>query len=120
MERQLVVLFGDSLLMDSVEANLADREEMGLVRIRAAVGDIAARLRSLCPDLIIFDFDTAYASFVFPFLRSQPELSLIGLDINCSKAIALTSRQYMTLNADDLACVIQKENWNKKQVGMAA
>ena len=119
MERQLVVLFGDSLLMDSVEANLADREEMGLVRIRTAVGDIVARLRSLCPDLIIFDFDTAYANFVFLFLRSQPELSLIGLDVNCSKAIALTSRQYMTLNADDLARVIRKENGNKKN-GVAA
>ena len=105
-EQQLVVLFGDSLLMDAVEANLAHRDELSLVRIRTAISDIVPRLYSLDPDLVVFDFDDEYSQFVLPLLRVKPGMSLIGLDANFSKAIRLTSHQYLELTSDDLARVI--------------
>jgi len=56
-KRRIVVLFGDSLLMDSVEVGLGVNQALGMVRIDPAVTDVGKRLESLSPDLIIFDFD---------------------------------------------------------------
>lgn len=105
-EQQLVVLFGDSLLMDAVDANLAHREDLSLVRIRTVIPDIVPRLYSLDPDLIVFDFDDVHSQFLLPMLRIKIGMSLIGLDSNFSTAIRLTSHQYLELTSDDLARVI--------------
>jgi len=106
-ERRMVVLFGDSLLMDTVEASLGNRQELGVMRIHTTVTDVEERLKSICPDLIIFDLDAPHSQFVLPFLRDQPGVPLLGLDVTCSRAIALSSQHYITLTANDLVQVIQ-------------
>ena len=105
--RRTVVLFGDSLLLDTVEASLADYGELGVVRIHATVTDIGERLKALCPDLIIFDWDAAHLQLVIPLLRDQPGVPLLGLDVTSSKVIVLNSQQYVTPTVNDLAQVIQ-------------
>jgi chemotaxis response regulator CheB len=106
-ERRVLVLFGDSLLMDTVEASLEKNPALGVVRIHTAVADLGERLKCLGPDVVIFDLDTPHLEFVLPFLRDKPGVPLLGLDVNCNKVIALSSHRYTALTAHDLAQVIQ-------------
>ncbi len=119
-ERRLVALFGDSLLMDAIEANLATRPDLGVVRVRTAIHNFEQRLFSLSPDLVIFDLDTPHSEFVIPFLRQRPGLSLIGLDATTSRVLALSSQQFSALTMDDLAAVIQMQTNGRGQVDTVA
>jgi hypothetical protein len=105
-ERRMVVLLGDSLLMDTVEASLEDNQSLGIARIDTAVTDAGTCLKSLAPDLIIFDFDAPHLQCVICYLRDHPGVPLLGLDVTCNKVIVLSSQQRTTLTADDLAQVI--------------
>lgn len=111
-DRRIIVLFGDSLLMDTVEASLGENPELGVMRIHSNVPDIGERLKSIQPHLIIFDWDAPHCQFVLPFLREQSGIPLLGLDVTCSKAIMLCSQEYTILTADELAGLIQTKTAN--------
>ncbi len=106
-DRQLIVLFGDSLLMDGVEASLADKQELDVIRVDATINNVGQHLQSIAPDLVIFDLDIPFSAQIVPLLREQPGTPFIGLDAQCSEAIALSSQQYTALSANDLVKVIQ-------------
>ena len=105
--QQVVVLYGDSLLMDTVEASLGQRPDLGVLRIPNSLIDASERIQSLGPDLIIFDLDAPHSDFVLPFLRHKPGVPLLGLDLTSSRVLAFSSQQYTTLTARDLAHVIE-------------
>ncbi len=111
--RRIVVLIGDSLLMDTVEASLGENQAFGVMRIYTTVTGIADRLKSLYPDAIIFDWDTPHLGFVLSFLKNQPGIPLLGLDVTCSKVIALFSEQHLTLTINDLARVVKAHTSGK-------
>lgn len=109
-DQRLVVLFGDSLLMDGVEASLNATQELGVMRIQSTdhdVHNIRECLRSLQPDLVIFDWDTPQAQLIVSVLRDRPGITLLGLDVNSRKVIVVSSHQYTPLAASDLIQVIQ-------------
>jgi hypothetical protein len=108
-DRRIIVLFGDSLLMDTVEASLGDNPELGVMRMHTNVPNIGERLQKLQPHLIIFDWDAPHCHFVLPFLREQAGIPLLGLDVTCSKAIMLCSQNYTVLTADQLSELIQAQ-----------
>lgn len=112
-DRRIVVLFGDSLLMDTVEASLGENPELGVMRMHSNVPNIGERLRSIQPHLIIFDWDAPHCQFVLPFLRAQSGIPLLGLDVTCSKAIMLCSQEHTILTADELAELIQTQTANE-------
>jgi len=70
---------------------------LGVLRIHTIAKDIEERLRHICPDMVIFDLDTSHSQFVVPFLKDRPGTTLLGLDADCGKVIALSSQQYTTL-----------------------
>jgi hypothetical protein len=105
-DRRIIVLVGDSLLMDTVEASLGDNQEFGVMRMYSTVTNIAGHLESLRPDAIIFDWDAPHAEFVLSMLRNQPGIPLVGLDVTCSKAIALFSERHITTTVNDLVKVL--------------
>ena len=67
---RLVMLFGDSLLMDGVEASLRASQSLDVMRILDAVADLRKCLRSLQPDMVIFDWDTPQAQLIVSVLRA--------------------------------------------------
>jgi len=105
--RRIVVLVGDSLLMDTVEASLGENQEFGVMRMYTTVTDIAARLQSLNPDAVIFDWDAPHVDFVLTMLKQRPGVPLLGLDVTCSQVTALSSEQHLTLTVNDLARVVR-------------
>jgi hypothetical protein len=108
-DQRLVVLFGDSLLMDGVEASLSVMPELGVMRIHTTVQDVRECLMSLRPDLVIFDWETPQANHIVSVLRDQPGVTLLGLDVASRKVIAVSSHEFTPLTADDLARVIQRQ-----------
>lgn len=108
-QRPLVVLLGESLLMDGVAVSLADRKMLGTIRMDSDVADIRECLEALQPDLIIFELDAPQSPSILSLLREQPGILLIGLDLACSRAIVLNSRQQMTRTMSELCLMVQAE-----------
>ena len=111
--RPLIVLVGNTLLIDSVEASLTKMRELDVMRVQTDLSNINKYLTSLAPDLIIFDWDCLQSRFALPFLRQQPGIPLVGLDSNTSQTIILTSQHYPIASADELGQVIQLQTGHK-------
>ena len=108
-KQQLVALFGDSLLIDTVEASLQNREELGIVRIQNGVNDVAERLKAVCPDLIILDSNDPNTQFLLPFFKEQASVPLLCLDVSCNTVVALSCQHYTARTTNDLTHVIQMQ-----------
>ncbi|MCP4543965.1 MAG: hypothetical protein GY832_43175 [Chloroflexi bacterium] len=110
---RLVVLFGDSLLMDGVEASLRASQSLSVMRILDAVTDLRKCLQSLQPDMVIFDWDTPQAQLIVSVLRDQPGVTLLGLDVHSRKVIIVSSHQYTPLSVGELVQVIQSQSFQR-------
>jgi len=110
MERRpLVVLLGDSLLMDGIAVSLAGREMPGTIRMDSDVVDIREHLKTLQPDLVIFELGTPTSTAILSLLSQQPGIQLMGLDPACSRVIMLNSQQHPTPTMYELYQVVQAE-----------
>ena len=116
--RRIVVLYGDSLLMDTIEASLTDNEELGVKRIHNTVSDVGEQIMALRPDVVIFDWDGTQSEFLIPFMREQPGVPLLGLDITSSQVIVLSSQRYATPTVNDLAKVIHLQTLHGATAGL--
>lgn len=104
--QQFFALYGESLFMDAIETTLADLQQVGIVRIHTSVTDLASRLRSLQPDVVIVDLNAPNLHFVVPFLTDRPGVPILGLDLTCSQVIVLTSCLYTVSTPDHLLEII--------------
>lgn len=110
MERRaLVVLLGDTVLIDSVAAGLEDTQAFGVVRMDASADGLGERLNALNPALIVFELDTRRSPTILSLLREQPGTQLLGLDLTCSQAIMLKSCQHTTRTMKELCQVVRAE-----------
>lgn len=107
-KQQLVVLLGDSLLLDSVEASLTHQDMLSVLRLRTAAPEVTERMDTLRPELIIFDLNAPNFRSLMPFLRMQPSVPLLGLDINTQQAIGLSAQTHTVVGADELQHVIAR------------
>jgi len=105
--QQFFALYGESLFMDTVEAFLADMPQVGIVRIHPSVTDLASRLLSFQPDMVIVDLNAPSLHFVVPFLKERPGVPILGLDLACSQAILLTSCLYTAPTTDHLLAIVE-------------
>lgn len=112
-KRPLVVLLGDSLLVDSVAAGLGAREALDVIRMDAIAAETGEGLSSLKPDLIIFELDTPWSPAILSILRERPGTQLLGLDLTCSQVIMLNSHQYPTRNMKELCQLVQTQVGHK-------
>jgi hypothetical protein len=110
MERRpLVVLLGDSLLMDGIAVSLAGKEMPGTIRMDSDVVDVREHLKTLQPDLVIFELGTPTSTAILSLLSQQPGIQLMGLDPACSRVIVLNSQQHPTPTMYELYQVVQAE-----------
>jgi hypothetical protein len=116
-EGRLIVLYGDSLLMDTIEASLEASQDLGVMRIHATVTDVGGRLKSLCPDLIIIDLNAPHSQQVIPFLWDHPGIPMLGLDITSGRVLALSSEPHLVHSVSDLAELVEKHTSGKNRRG---
>lgn len=97
------------MLMDGIAVSLVDREMPGTIRVDSDVVDIREHLKTLQPDLVIFELGTPTSTAILPLLSQQPGIQLMGLDPACSRIIVLNSQQHPTPTMNELYQVVQAE-----------
>lgn len=108
-QRPLVVLLGDSVLMDGVAVGLADRQALGVVRVEGSTLEIGERLRTLEPDLIVVELDNPQSPSILSLLREQPDTLVLGLELNCNRVLVLNSHQHAARTMTELFHVVRAE-----------
>jgi len=112
-ERPKVVLVGDSFFMEGVAAGLASWQTPAVIRLECDVGDIEERLRSLAPDVIIFELDSPPSPIVLSLLIKWSQILLIGLDLDSSRVIVLDSHPQVARTMNELYLVVQAKAGQK-------
>jgi hypothetical protein len=100
-----VVLYGKSLLMSTIGASLQDCPDLQLLPVDPSPPDANQQLETLKPDAVIFSLGAAQPESLLLFLK-QPDLLLIGVDLESRQALVWTARQATAVAADDLVSVI--------------
>ena len=101
----LVALLGNSLIIDGVAESLASRHPWDVVRID--ITDFEQRIKSLKPDLIVYELENPKSSSILSLLSEQPGTLLLGLDSSSSRVIVMNSHQHITRTMQDLYKVFQ-------------
>ena len=104
MKRTRVVIYGNSLFLDGVEASLSRRAEFTVRQVNSAQPEALSLLMGLQPDVVIFDAQQEQS--LGALLRHRRSLLLIGLDLRSKQATMLTSRQRRVRRADELVDLI--------------
>lgn len=93
MDKQSIVLLGHSLLIDGVAATLNDRPGLHLVHIDADSEKSAQCIRSLHPDLVIFELELTRIQPLLDLLEEQSNLLFVGIHPEYSRLVILGRHQ---------------------------
>ena len=102
-----VVLYGNSLVVSSIAASLKDQAHWLLCQPDASAPDLAQQIRSLAPDVLVFDLASAHPDYAIALLKEHPRLLLIGVDVMNARMLVLSGQQSQALTIDDLTRVIE-------------
>ena len=109
-----VILYGNSLFLAGIRAELVGRADFELLTVAADDPDAVGLIREVGPTAVVFDLAAAQPDFTVALLRDRPELILIGVDPSSDKVLVLSGRQEQPASAADLLGVIQREARNRK------
>ena len=108
MEKEpIIVLLGHSVLIDGVAVGLERQQNMRVCRIDDPGEDIEERLRSIMPELVIFELEVSGSSSLMNLLKDRTGISLLGLDQHCSQVMVLNSYPKTTCTMSELIETIQ-------------
>lgn len=107
--KKVVALFGDSLLIDTVEVGLQRSHDLGVVRVLGSEGNALDSLSALSPDLIIFEMNDGNANMVLPLLQAHHNIPLLCLDVTCSKVVSVSCHHHSATSANDLERLIHQQ-----------
>ncbi len=101
-----VVLYGSSLLLAGIEAELRSRGQLRVVVIAADGRDAAARIAACDAAAVVFDLAGVQPDFAFALLRERPGLPLIGVDPSSDNMPFFCGRRARAVTTADLIQVI--------------
>ncbi len=102
-----VVLYGSSLLLAGIEAELRSCGQFRVVALAANRSDAAARIGACDPDAVVFDLAAEQPDFAISLLRERPGLLLIGVDPSSDHLVVFSGRQAPAVTTTDLIQVIR-------------
>ena len=107
-EKRRIFLYGNSVILGSVGASLQRGSQFEVTVLEPPLQDMQ-ELDSLKPEIVLFDLETIYANSVFPLLKNNPNLLLIGIspDINLVKVWSI--KELREVSMQDLLRVINSE-----------
>ena len=79
MEKRRVILYGNSVILGTVGASLAQCSDLDVVSLAPPLPG-RQELAALSPDVIIFDLEAAHPEAALSLLQTRPRLLLIGID----------------------------------------
>lgn len=101
-----VVIYGRSVLLAGIEADLRSRGHLEVVSI-AACGDAAAQISARDPDAVVFDLAAEQPDFAISLLHERPGLLLIGVDPSSDHVTVYSGRQAPAVTPTDLIRAIR-------------
>jgi DNA-binding NarL/FixJ family response regulator len=102
-----VLMYGHSLLMAGLAAQL---EACGGIRLASASANCASLLELVDahdPDVLLYDLSTTSPDFAVPLLRSHPKLVVIGMHPSVEALLVLIGRSMAASCVAELVDVIQ-------------
>jgi hypothetical protein len=104
-KRQRILLFGNSVILGSIGSSLQRFSQYEVKTLFPPWPD-AQDLKSLDPDVILFDSEATEFRPDFALLETLPDLRLIGLSPGSNQAQVWSGRQLHELSMRDLVDVI--------------
>lgn len=101
-----VVLYGNSLALSSVGAGLQSHEGLEVLPIDATLPDAAQRAHGFAADVLVFDVAAARPD-ALALWRNDPDMLLIGVDVNAEKGLVLSSAFTRVWTTNDLVQIIR-------------
>jgi hypothetical protein len=103
-----VILYGDSLILEGVRANLEARPDFEILVLDRPLDRPQEELHHLCPAAVIFDMLATRPDFLLSLVQ-QPGLLLIGIDPETQQALVWSGKQAAAVGVADLIRIIQKK-----------
>jgi len=103
-----IILYGNSVILGSVGASLQRGSQFEVTVLEPPLQDMQ-ELDSLKPEIVLFDLETIYANSVFPLLKNNPNLLLIGISPDINLVKIWFGRQVRELSTQSLLELIKSE-----------
>lgn len=105
--RCYVVLYGNSVFLAGIRAELELDPQMELIAVDAGSTDLLTRIRYLKPCTLLFDLSEGQPDIAVALLHEQPSLLLIGVDPSSDELLVLSNQPTHVVNLSDLIKLIQ-------------
>lgn len=110
-----VLLFGESVLMDSIAESLGERECSQVIRINSQAPKVRETVNSLNPDLIVYELDPQNTEAIFTIIREQADSIHLAIDLICKQVIVLDCHSKAAESMQEL-CDLVYQNVGHKGV----
>jgi len=105
MEKRLVVLYGNSVIVGTVGASLRRSNQYKVVPILPSQ---QSELEAMAPDVVVFDLESARPEVAFSMLESHPGLKLVGISPDSNLVRIWSGKQLRELSTKDLLDAINE------------
>jgi hypothetical protein len=101
-----LVLYGNSVFLAGIKAELERATTLELLTIEAGRPDALELICKHQPRAVLFDLGTGQLDFVVSLLRGQPGLLLIGVDPSSDEMLVMSGHPQKALSLSDLVEII--------------
>lgn len=107
--QSLVLLLGESILMDGIAESLA-QNNLFLIRREVSIGlDMCVYIKLLKPDMIVFELGMSSIDSIVSGLSELTNIVLLGLDLDSCRVVVLSSKQFPIDTMGDLGRLLESE-----------
>ncbi len=99
--RKRIAFCGNSLFLAGIQASLGIEPDLEVLRIDS-IAPYEGSLDPPVPDYIIFDLAAPHPDFSVSLLRDNPNLTLIGLELQANQALVISGHNSNVITVDDL------------------
>ena len=103
-----VVLYGNSVFLAGIRADLQNRTDLELVTVEPTVTNAVRLIGAYRPAAVIFDASLAEPDFTLALLHEQSEVILMGVDPSSDTVLVLSGRREQPGLASDLVRALTK------------
>jgi len=106
MPKKRIFLYGQSMLLSFVANNLAQCPNLSVTHESEWDG-IMSQVATGTPDVLIYDPDSSSESAILPLLYENPNLLLIGLDVEANRAVLIAGKETTSLTLERIRQIIE-------------
>jgi len=107
MSVRTVLLYGRSLLLSGVAVGLVESPNLRVLEASTWV-DVEALLADGAPDVIVFELTAANESHMLPLLFKNPQLMMVGLDVESNQAVLVSGHEARSLTVDQIRRIAER------------